>query len=60
MLKLAHCSAGGRDRLPTDVKHIGKRTFPHSEAFDSDGELRKTNTKLLIAVAPAEHAHYMG
>ncbi|KAF2490722.1 hypothetical protein BU16DRAFT_585108 [Lophium mytilinum] len=39
-----------QQRLLTEVKRIEKKTFPSSEAFDFDTELKKRNTKVTLAV----------
>lgn len=36
--------------MTADIKRLEKKTFPQSEAFDFDAELKKRNIKVLVAV----------
>lgn len=38
----------------TEIRRLEKKTFPQSEAFEFDAELKKRNTKVLVVIDEAE------
>ncbi|KAF2198523.1 acetyltransferas-like protein [Delitschia confertaspora ATCC 74209] len=47
---LSSYSAKEQQKILKDVKKIEKKTFPTTEAFDFDSELKKKNSNLIVAV----------
>jgi ribosomal protein S18 acetylase RimI-like enzyme len=60
MVSLASLSAKDRDLAIGRVCKIERKTFPSSEAFDFDAELKKKNTNMILALKGGDASEVAG